>query len=122
MRYNAHRKAREEQAFFTITEQFQDSLTVNELVNVLYLDTPEEKKWMAKVLTKYPMSDRMQLIDPLWLDIFQENLNKILRKLEKEGKMKALVVNDDDSLQDCDFQMGWTRKNIVWKLNPVGKL
>jgi hypothetical protein len=45
------------------------NLTVNELVNVLYLDTPEEKKWMAK-----------------------ENLNKILRKLEKVGKIKAIVT------------------------------
>lgn len=65
-RYIAHRQSREDQVWTWLTSNHHGVAATMDIVRALYVNTPEERIWMAR-----------------------ENVEKILRKLEKENRCFA---------------------------------
>jgi glyoxylase-like metal-dependent hydrolase (beta-lactamase superfamily II) len=82
-RYIVHRKEREDQVEDALL-QCGTPLSCNDLVDILYTQTPTHRLWMAR-----------------------ENVSKILRKFDKSGIAMSFVRQGDGTLTRFDFPRNW---------------
>lgn len=93
-RYIVHRKEREDQVEDVLL-QSSDAISVSGIVDKIYTETPQNRKWMAR-----------------------ENVGKILRKFDKAGIAIPFMKREDGTVDRFDFPQGMFLRDLppglVW--------
>jgi len=96
-RYVSHRQAREDQVYEEVVK-FTEGADTMALVRKIYTETTEEKMWMAR-----------------------ENVEKVMRKMEKENRVWAWLKAPDGRYRMHRFPAGFVRRypdGLVWTSTP----